>query len=628
MIRLVVAAGVLVAAAASAGVHHDLTVTLDPTTRRLDVVDRVRSDDATSATMPDGLTDVTVDGSAAAVGPIALAAGRPTTIAYRATLGAPDAAADGSHAFADPEGSFLAPGSWYPRIDVPSFTYGVRVDVPAGQRAVAPGRLDAEDVGPDRVRATFVGDAPVEELPLFAGPYVVTERMHGGIRLRTWLHPDVADLAERYLAKTSEYLDLYSGWIGPYPFASFDVVSSPLPVGLGFPGLTWIGRQVLRLPFIPDTSLGHEVLHCWWGNGVFIDPTQGNWAEGLTTFMADYTFVERRSAAEARTLRLRWLREFTVLPAAEDRPLATFRAKGHTASQVIGYHKAAMVFAMLRDTIGADAFADGLRAFWTSHRFVPAGWRQLGAAFAAAAGRPLDVFFAQWLTRSGAPLLGVRDVRAAPPGVAFTLTQPEPTYALAVPVDIVTGATPVTTTVPLTGATASATIDATAPRELDVDPDFRLFRRLSPAEVPPIIRTVAFDASAATILLDPIQASRAVATSLLEGEPRVVDATPASGPLLVVGDSSAVDAWLAHNALPAAPAEVAGKGTARAWAVPTSHERPVVVVAGTDGDALAAAAGPLPHVAGESWVVFEGRRPVARGLWMPAGGGLRVPVVP
>jgi hypothetical protein len=45
---------------------------------------------------------------------------------------------------------------------------------------------------------------------------------------------------------------------------------------------------VLRLPFIFSSSLPHEVLHNWWGNGVLIDDRFGNWAEGLTTYQSDW----------------------------------------------------------------------------------------------------------------------------------------------------------------------------------------------------------------------------------------------------------------------------------------------------------------------------------------------------
>ena len=36
------------------------------------------------------------------------------------------------------------------------------------------------------------------------------------------------------------------------------------------------GFAVLRLPFIPYTSLPHEILHNWWGNGVWVDYAGGN----------------------------------------------------------------------------------------------------------------------------------------------------------------------------------------------------------------------------------------------------------------------------------------------------------------------------------------------------------------
>jgi len=60
----------------------------------------------------------------------------------------------------------------------------------------------------------------------------------------------------------------------------------------------------VRLPFIRTTSLGHEVLHNWWGNGVYVDWERGNWCEGLTTFMADYAYKEEEGESAAREMRL------------------------------------------------------------------------------------------------------------------------------------------------------------------------------------------------------------------------------------------------------------------------------------------------------------------------------------
>ena len=215
-----------------------------------------------------------------------------------------------------------------------------------------------------------------------AGPYELAERRVDSVDgrslvVRTWFHPELAPLAEGYLESAAGYIELYERWTGAYPFGDFGIVSSPTPTGFGMPSLTYLGIDVLRLPFIRHTSLGHEVLHNWWGNGVYVDYERGNWAEGLTTFMADYHYRERAGDEDAREQRLAWLRDFAAVPPSDDRPLASFRARSHGASQVVGYHKAAMLFLMLRDRLGRQTFDEGLRRFWRENRFEVAGWPAL-----------------------------------------------------------------------------------------------------------------------------------------------------------------------------------------------------------------------------------------------------------
>ena len=531
-------------------------------------------------------------------------------------------------------GTLLAGGGWYPTFADGPLSYDISVHVPHGQVAVAPGKILSEETTDEGYHARFASEWPADDIVLFAGPYEVKEKVYRGRRLRTYFPPEVADLAALYLEKVAGYLDLYEGWIGAYPYSFFDVVSGPLPVGLGFPGLTYIGANVLRLPFLPETSLGHEVLHSWWGNGVFIDVSEGNWAEGLTTFMADYTYAERKGADDARDMRLRWLREYAVLPPGGDRPLTAFRSRGHTASQVVGYHKAAMVFLMLRDRIGDTAFDAGVRRFWKEQRFSFATWSDLKRAFEAASGAGLDTFFRQWLERTGAPSLSLEGAAAKPAdgafAVSFTLSQSEPPYALDIPVEIGTGVAPTNESLPFSAERQHYEIGvATRPRSLAIDPDFRLFRRLAPAEVPPILRGVAFDAGAATVVaagnVEARSAAREVAARLFEQEPRFVDAAvplPA-GPVLIVG-TTVEAAKLLARLKQQPPAQMAGKGTARAWAARRPDGETLLVVEGRDAAALRAIAGPLPHYGSESFLVFDGRKAISKGVWSPEASPLRV----
>jgi aminopeptidase N len=106
-------------------------------------------------------------------------------------------------------------------------------------------------------------------------------------------------LAGRYLEATARYLAMYEKLLGPYPYGKFALVENFWETGYGMPSFTLLGPRVLRLPFILHSSYPHEILHNWWGNGVFPDYGQGNWAEGLTAYLADHLLGSSRGRARS-----------------------------------------------------------------------------------------------------------------------------------------------------------------------------------------------------------------------------------------------------------------------------------------------------------------------------------------
>ncbi|HEX9183323.1 MAG TPA: M1 family aminopeptidase [Burkholderiales bacterium] len=528
-------------------------------------------------------------------------------------------------------GSFL-PGAalWHPMIAGELAGYRVTIDVPAGQRALVAGRLLEEEERAGRYRARFEFAHPAADIDLIAGPYRLESRQvrtaaGTPLRLRTYFHPEIAPLAAGYLDAAQGHLERYERWIGAYPYESFSIVSSPTPTGFGMPSLTYLGIDVLRLPFIRATSLGHEVLHNWWGNGVRVDLARGNWSEGLTTFMADYTFAEERGAAEAREMRLAWLRDFAALPPGEERPLAQFVARHHGASQIVGYHKAAMAFFMLRDLLGEAAFDAGLREFWRAQRFRAASWRDLQRAFEEAAQRDLSAFFAQWLERAGAPELRIAKAQAVPAGegwrISATLEQAAPAYRLRVPVVVRTSRGRETHFAEMDGERADLVLEtASRPAALELDPDLRVFRRLAPGEAPPILRQAMLDPATAVVIAsggEAARAARSLAARLLEngGKTEVAQTQLPEAPLLAIGLAADVDAWLAHNRLAPRPVEIGAQGSAQAWAASHRGGRALVVVSARDAEALAALVRPLPHYGRQSWIAFDGAKAISRGVW-------------
>ena len=69
--------------------------------------------------------------------------------------------------------------------------------------------------------------------------------------------------------------------------------------------------------------------------------------------------------------------------------------------------------------------------------------------------------------------------------------------------------------------------------------------------------------------------------------------------------------------------ELAGKGTARVWTARTDAGAGVLVIAADDRAALEALMRPLPHYGRQSYLVFQGREAVERGVWPSGDSPLR-----
>lgn len=539
------------------------------------------------------------------------------------------------------EGGFLpAVSMWYPRIhDEAGFalhSWEVRLHLPTGQRGILPGELKHEEEGPDGYRAHFVFTHPGEGIDLMTGPYVIAEHSISSVdgrtlKLRTYFHDEVADLAQTYLAAAGEQLAYHESRLGPYPFERFSVVSSPTPTGFGMPTLTYLGVQVLRLPFIRNTSLGHEILHNWWGNGVYPDYASGNWSEGLTTYLADYTRLAQQDEDEARQMRVNWLRELSAISPANDRPLASFTSRQHSAGQAIGYGKAAALFAMLEARIGTTAFNAGLRNFWHDHRFQTASWHDLQRAFEHTHGDSLETFFAQWLQRPGLPVVQLQKAKLgddqARTTVHVRLRQNEPVYELDVPLVIVDAqGQQHPHVVRLEGRVQEFMLPAPPDaQEVWLDPDSRLLRRLAPAEAPPILREIQLDDSTRLqVLQEPkaTSAGQAFREAAQQWQARWLRSSPEPRPSnagphaeLLIGSTSAVDAWLAQHGLQR-PAEVqATPGDVQLWAQRQPNGKVRVIVSADNAEALAQALRPAPHYGRNSWLVIREGSLQARGTW-------------
>ena len=472
----------------------------------------------------------------------------PVTVSYHASFndpvaGNPGASEDpsyGVNAAITREGTFLGDASyWYP---VPSQTpahRSLRIAAPAGCEGVSFGKRVSRETAAGVTRSFWEEAHPVGVLSLSAGPYLVEDRKLEGIEIMSYLYPDNAALAPRYLDAAAKYLKFYSDLFGPYPFEKFAVVENFFPTGYGFPSFTLLGGSVIRLPFIIDTSFPHEIAHSWWGNGIGVEEREGNWCEGLVSYLADYLLRERRSPAEGREQRRQLLVDFaSLVPPGGDFPLREFVSRSDPASRAIGYGKGAMVFHMVRSLIGDEAFFGALRELCREKMYQSASWSDLVRAFSRSSGRDLAPFMNQWLVRTGGPRLSLSEVRTSRGTggwtVSGTLVQQTPNFELGVPLRLESAGGAENVTVSMAGSRTRFKISsAGAPKRLLLDPDAEVFRILSKSEIPATVNSIKGSTSLVGVLTKSCRAGSesfaGLLASLSQGDARVIQEAQLEG---------------------------------------------------------------------------------------------------
>lgn len=373
---------------------------------------------------------------------------------------------------------------WYPQIADMLHVFQLKTSFPAGWVSVSQG----EPI-PDGWRETH----PQDSIYLIAGKFHVYQQAGKQATAMVYLQQDDPALAKRYLQASTEYLDTYSALLGDYPYKKFATVESFWETGWGMPSFTLLGSRVMRLPFILHSSFPHEILHNWWGNGVYVDASQGNWSEGLTAYLADQRIKEQ--AGEGMEYRRTTLQKYATFAAGgEDFPLKDFRSRHDATTQAVGYGKSMMLFHMLRKQLGDKAFFAGLQRFYQTFKFRPATFSDLLDSLQVPPG-----FQQTWMETTGAPQLKLLEHSLQQQGSGYQLqltlaqTQSRKAFPLSIPVRILLadGQKSVQETLHMDRHQQTFTLALPGkPQRLAIDPDFDLFRLPDPAELPALLDTL------------------------------------------------------------------------------------------------------------------------------------------
>ena len=390
-------------------------------------------------------------------------------------------------------GIYLAGSTyWIPDFDKKLTVFLLNTSLPSGWKVVSQGERTAESTGNNKHFDTWYCNKPQEEVFLIAARFTeYSHTMNSGIKAMAFLRTPDEGLANKYLEVTEQYMDMYQLLVGSYPYTKFALVENFWETGYGMPSFTLLGEKIIRFPFILHSSYPHELLHNWWGNSVYVDFSTGNWCEGLTAYMADHLIKEQRGQGDS--YRRSTLQKFTnVVDQTNDFPLNKFLSRHDAASEAVGYGKSLMLWHMLRRKLGDEEFKKGIAFFYENYKFKIASFNDIRVAMEEVSKTDLKPFFSQWLKRTGAPEIAIKNVNIDSGNEQFNLIltleqkQKQVAFMIDVPVVIATANGLETFVVNLMEKTQEFRFNLTdKPLKLAVDPQYDVMRILDPSEVPP-----------------------------------------------------------------------------------------------------------------------------------------------
>ena len=342
-----------------------------------------------------------------------------------------------AHAAGD--GVFLSGGSdWHPQPLGPRNrpalrTVSLRVEPMEDWRLVASGDPRGDEA--EEPCWSWTTPLPVAGVSLAGNRHLAFHRaietVHGPVDVVVQVSPSNREKAGHYLDAAEDYLLRYTGLLGPYPFERFTVVENFFSSGFAFPGFTLLGPRVVGMAprSLKPGYLDHELVHAWWGNGVYVDPDDGNWCEGLTNFCTNYGRRIMEEGPEAgRRYRRAIINQLSVDPSLDNGPLGDFGRRD--VDRFVGYDKGSFVFMMLQELL-EEGLPDGafeespiwdmMRSLVANHLGERIGWEEIRvAAEAVRPDRPagwLIPFFEYWVREHRIPMTHPRLVGVPPQSI-------------------------------------------------------------------------------------------------------------------------------------------------------------------------------------------------------------------
>jgi len=301
--------------------------------------------------------------------------------------------------------------------------------------------------------------------------------------------PGFDTLVQNYGETLGKALEFYTKTFGNADFGKKLVVAQIDDESLDFyssMGMLFVSsREFEQERGVTEERLQREAAYQWWGLTVGLKSFDDAW---LSQGLAEYSAYALREATSDGPKLDSLRRELVEKSLTFEQTASLLRAPANlddqsVAYQYIMYAKGALVFKLLRDTLGTQRFDQLLRTHLNENRGKNVSIDDFEKLVDRAAGRPMRYFFARWVEGTGVPEFSADYLIIRTRGGKFVArgTVKQNYDDLRLPVDVQLRsegeAGLKTVTLDMQGASADFNIESTGkPLAVVIDPNYKLLR--------------------------------------------------------------------------------------------------------------------------------------------------------
>ena len=377
----------------------------------------------------------------------------------------------------------LYPARWFPvsGYSIDRFTAKINVTVPQGYTVIGSG-IDSRPVASgngmtwsfDFTKPSFPGDIAVEK-----GQPV--KNSTDGLTTTLYFRGEDANMANAYGAATAQMVGYFTSVFGIAPYANLTVVETADGAANGFaaPGIVFISPSAIGKQ-VNSNVLANQIARQWWE--IEVSPVNRNhmWLENGMALYSEALWTEKDKGAAALEQRMKDT-SITALTIDNVPLIQTSRLEDYSPEYwALSGDKGAVVFQMLRSTMGDQKFFQGVKDFLQQFAWKSVATEDFRKSCEAAMGQELRYFFLQWVESNGAPEFKLEwTILRTQKGfrVQGKISQDLDTFRMPVDLHIETDGNPEDKMIQVMGTSSEFSVDTFGkPKKITIDPANKVLR--------------------------------------------------------------------------------------------------------------------------------------------------------